>query len=96
LHWVQKLGLDAQPIQPMPYVVPTRPTGSTVERRRTEIEEEARQDAKRMKKDEPVQTSRGKSMISLLAELKTNRSMDRRPSRERRFLYCCVIKVLFV
>jgi len=33
-------------------------------------------------------------MISLLAELKPNRSMDRRPARERRFLYCCVIKVL--
>jgi len=33
-------------------------------------------------------------MITLLAELKPNRSMDRRPSRERRFLYCFVSKVL--
>jgi hypothetical protein len=31
---------------------------------------------------------------SLLAELKPNRELDRRPSRERRFLYCCVIRVL--
>jgi hypothetical protein len=33
-------------------------------------------------------------IMSLLAEQKPNRELDRRPSRERRFLYCCVIRVL--
>ncbi len=33
-------------------------------------------------------------IVSLLAELQPKRELDRRISRERRYLYCSVIKVL--